>query len=217
MINNHKTQGEWEIKLTMGINFFSSKDPEETRIMYEIIELLFKSLLQRYKKGLEESMQGSEFVFDSVNSLYYKLHEISLNKGGSYIDSPKWLKNKKATIKPKNNNEKYFQYAITVALNHEQIKKDPQRITKIKLFIDQYNWKDIDFSSNKKDWKKFELNNKSIALNILYVTHNTEKTRQAYESKYNLERENQLILLMITDDEKWHYLAVKNCLHYLGE
>ena len=51
---------------------------------------------------------------------------------------------------------------------------------------------------------------KSIALNILYVPHNTEKIRHAYKSKYNLTRENQVILLMITDGEKWHYLAVKS-------
>ena len=68
-------------------------------------------------------MKGSEFVFDNVDSLYYKLHKVSLNRGGSYTDSPKWLKNKKATINPKNNNDKCFQYALTVALNHEQIKQ----------------------------------------------------------------------------------------------
>ena len=56
----------------------------------EIIEKLFESLLQRYQERLEESMKGIEFVFDSVNSLYYKLHKISLNRAGSYIDSPKW-------------------------------------------------------------------------------------------------------------------------------
>ena len=52
-------------------------------------------------------------------------------------------KNKKATINPKNNDDKCFQYALTVALNYEKIKKDPQRISKIKPFIDQYNWKEI--------------------------------------------------------------------------
>ena len=67
-----------------------------------------------------------------------------------------------------------------------------------------------DFPSHSKDWKKIESNNKSIALNILYMPHNTEKIRHAYKSKYNLNRENQVILLMITDGEKWHYLAVKN-------
>ena len=53
---------------------------------------LFKSFLQRYQKGLEESLRGSEFVFDSVNVLYYDFNKISLSRGGSYIDSPEWLK-----------------------------------------------------------------------------------------------------------------------------
>ena len=155
-------------------------------------------------------MRGSEFVYDSVDVLYNNFNKVSLSRGGSYIDSPKWLKNKKATINPKNNNDKWFQYALTVALNYGKVKKHPQKISKIKLFIDQYNWKDIDFPSHSKDWKKFESNNKSIALNILYVPHNTEKIRHAYKSKNNLTRENQVILLMITDSEKWHYLGVKS-------
>ena len=138
------------------------------------------------------------------------LKKISLNRGGSYIDSPEWIKNKKATINPKNKkDDKCFQYALTVALNHEKIKDHPERISKIKLFIDHYNWNEIDFPSTGKDWKKFDSNIKSIALNILYVPHNTEKICHAYKSKYNLIRENQVILLLITDGEKWHYLAVK--------
>ena len=128
----------------------------------------------------------------------------------SYIDSPKWLKSKKATINLKNEDGKCFQYALPVALNYEQIKDHPERISKIKAFIDKYNWKKIDFPSHSKDWKKFELNSKSIARNILYVPHNTEKIRHAYKSKYNLTRESQVILLIITDGEKLHYLAVKS-------
>ena len=111
--------------------------------------------------------------------LCYELHKVSLNRVVSYIDSPKWLKNKKSTLNPKSSDDKCFQYAVTVALSHEQIKKDPQRTTKIKPFIDQYNWKEISFPSNKKDWTKFELNNKLIALNVLYAPHNTEKVRNA--------------------------------------
>ena len=175
----------------------------------EIIKELFKSFLQRYKEGLEELMRGSEIIFDNVDALHYDLNKISLSRGRSYMESPEWLKNEKTTINPKNNEDKCFQYALIVALNYEQIKKNPQRISKIKPFIDQYNWKDIDFPSHSKDWKNFESNNKSIALNILYVPHNTEKIRHAYKSKYNLNRKNQVILLMITDGKKWHYLAVK--------
>ena len=78
-------------------------------------------------------------------------------------------KKQKSTINPKNNDDKCFQYAVTVALNHKNIAKDSQRISQIKPFIDQYNWKEITFPSHKKDWKKFELNDKSTALNILYL------------------------------------------------
>ena len=63
-------------------------------------------------------MRGSEFIFDSADALYYNLNKVSLSRGGSYIDSSKWLKNKKATINPKNKDDKYFQYAVTVALNY---------------------------------------------------------------------------------------------------
>ena len=209
-----KTSSEWKIQLTMTINFISSKDFDETQTIHiksnnveimigsetdETIKDLFESFLQKYQEGLEGSMRGSEFVYDSVDVLHYNLNKVSLSRGGSYIDSAKGLKNKKATINPKNSDDECFQYALTVALNYEKIKKDPQRISNIKPFIDQYNWKDIDFPPHSKDWKKCESNNKSIALNILYVPYNTEEIRHAYKSKYNLTRENQVIFLMITD------------------
>ena len=125
------------------------------------------------------------------------------------IKKKKWIKDKKSTINPKNNDYKCFQYAVTVALNHDKVNKDLQRVSKIKPFINQYSWNDIDFPSTGKDWKKFGLNNESIALNILYVPHNTGKIHLAYKPKHNLTRKKQVILLMITDGEKWHYTAVK--------
>ena len=51
-------------------------------------------------------------------------------------------------------------------LNYEEIKKDPQRITKIKPFINKYNWEGINFPSQKDDWKKLR---KTSALNVLYA------------------------------------------------
>ena len=92
----------------MAINFISSKNSDETHTMHtksnnveimmvsetdEIIKELFKYVLQRYQEGLEESMRGSEFIFDSVDALYYDLNKISLSRGRLYIDSPKWVKN----------------------------------------------------------------------------------------------------------------------------
>ena len=199
-------------QLTADINFISSKPgSDETRTMYtksinaeimtggdtnEVIEVLFESLLQKYQTNVEEKMRGSEFAFDGVNALYYDLNKISLNRGGSYIKSPEWLSAKKATINRQNKkDDKCFQYALTVALNYEEITDNHQRISKIKPFINHYNWNNIDFPPTGEDWKKFESNNKSVALNVLYVPHNTEKICHAY---------------MITDGEKWHYIAVKS-------
>ena len=116
----------------------------------KIIEDLFDSFLKRYQEKLEKSMKGIEFVYDSIDLLHYKFHGLSLNRGGSYRDFPKWLKNKKATISPKKNDNKCFQYAITVALNHEQIKSHPERIANIKLFIVQHDSKERNFQSNKR-------------------------------------------------------------------
>ena len=174
-----------------------------------IIEQLFRSSLQKYEENLQNEMRGSEFESDGVNFLYYDFNKTSINRGGSYIDSPKWLKDKKSTINPKNNDDKFFQYAVTLALNIDNIDNHPERISKLKPFISQYNWKDIDFPPINKDWKKFELNYE-IALNILYVPHNTRKIQVAYKSKNNLTCDKQAILLMITNGEKRHYLAVKN-------
>ena len=137
-------EGEWKVQLTIEVNFISLKPgSDETRIMHtridnieikfgddndDIIEQLFESLLQKYEENLQNKMRGSEFEFDGVNFLYYDFNKTSINRGGSYIDSPKWLKNKKSTINPKNNDDKCFQYAITLALNLDKIKKDPQRV-----------------------------------------------------------------------------------------
>ena len=70
-------------------------------------------------------MKGSEFIFDSIQLLYYKCHKVSFKRGGLYIDSPDQIKNKKETINPINEIINFFQYAATVGLNYEEIKLNP--------------------------------------------------------------------------------------------
>ena len=141
--------------------------------------------------------------------LYYKLQKISLNLCGSYIDSQIWLKNNKATKNLKNKDDKRFQYASAVVLNYQNIKNNPERVSKIELFINQYNWKEVTFPSHRKNWKRSELNNKSLALNAFYAPYNTEEIRHKYRSKHNLMYKNQVFLLMIIDNKKRHYLSVR--------
>ena len=128
----------------MAVNFISSIDFDETRNMHtkndnieilmgsetdEIVKQLFELLLQRYQEGLEKSMKIGEFVFDSVDVFCYNLDKISLNRGESDIDSPERLKNKKSTINYEHNDDKSFQYAVAVGLNHKNTAKDLQRIS----------------------------------------------------------------------------------------
>ena len=67
-----------------------------------------------------------------------------------------------------------------------------------------------EFPVGPKDWKKFEKNNKTTALNVLFVPNNKETIRVACRSEYNNKLEKQVNLLMITDDNNWHYLAITN-------
>ena len=90
-------------------------------------------------------------------------------------------------------------------------------MSKIKPFINNYNWKDVKFLSHSKDRRKFEYNNKAITLDILYITYTTKEIRQAYISENNDKRNNQVNLLMITDGTRnWDYLPIKNISGLLG-
>ena len=117
-----------------------------------------------------------------------------------------WLGRRNEAIINGDNN---FQKALDDALNYQNIERDPQRVSQIMPYIDKYYWKRTEFPAEPKDWKKFEQNNKTIALNV-FVPHNTETIRVSYRSEYNNKREKQANLLMITDSTKWHYLAITN-------
>ena len=102
--------------------------------------------------------------------MYYKCHKINLNCGGSYIDFLDWIKSKKGTINPINRKDKKcFQYAVTFTLNHEEIGKNPERITTIKPFINRQKLEEINFPSKEDDWEKFEKNNVTIFAKIFVV------------------------------------------------
>ena len=137
IIINLQNSDAWKIQLTITINFISLKEVEKERVIHsrsgnikftsyndvnEVVDELFELLRSRYQGNLKSSMIGSDFIFDSVQLMHYKCHKVNFRRGGSYIDYLDWIKKKKATINPKNKDEKCFQYAETVALNYEEIK-----------------------------------------------------------------------------------------------
>ena len=167
---------------------------------------LINTLLHRFQCAQETSNErGSEFISDSVELLYYHFQRIDIRRAESYIMSPDWIASKKATINPKNEKDnKCFQWSIISGLNYNKIKeKELKKILKFKRV-------DTDFSSYQRDWEEFEQNNTSIALNILFVSYNSEEIKLAYKSNYN-KRKNQVILLMINDEtSNCYYFVVKN-------
>ena len=136
-------------------------------------------------------------------------------KNLSELNSLGWLQGKKEAIidndnsNNNNNNNNNFQNALDDALNYQTIETHPERISKLKLYINKYNWKGINFPAGSNESQKFEKNN-TIALNVLYIPHNTETISVAYRSEYNNKHKKQVILLMINNGKNFHYLAVTN-------
>ena len=136
----------------------------------DIINEPFESSLKKYQEGLETKMKRSHFIFESANLLYYYLHKISIKWVKSHINSPSWIK-KTTTINQKNKDNECFKYAVAIVLNHKTLGSHPERISsEMKTYVDQYNWKDIEFPPCPKNWIKLEQNNKKFPL-ILYMYH----------------------------------------------
>ena len=208
-------RAEWNIQLVMQNNFISDKDFKDTQIIYSAnkpveiymesdtendIDMLFNAILERIQKSIETSNErGSKFTHESVALLYYYFQKIDIRRGESYIISPDWIASKKATINPKNEKDnKCFQWSIISGLNYNKIKeKELQKILKYKRL-------DTDFSSYQRDWEEFERNNTSVALNILFVSHNSKEIKLAHKSNYN-KHKNQVILSKINDEANNHY------------
>ena len=172
LINNLKKSDTWKIQLTIANNFISSTDNDDERVMHsksdnikiiinnesdEVMKELFDSLDYRYRVICN---QWKVVTLSSIIFIYWIINVINPNCGRwLHIDSPKWIKNKKTAINPINKkDDKCFQYAVTVALNHKENKG-----------IRFQNLEGIHFPSEKEDWKKLEKNNVKVALNILYA------------------------------------------------
>ena len=210
MINNNDSnnnRAEWKIQLTMQNSCISTRSFEDMLTIYtksepveiligsdteDVIDKLFNTLLQRFQCARETSTEiESEFIPDSVELLYYYFQRIDIRRGESYVVFPDWIASKKASINPKNEKDhECFKWSIIEGLNCNKVNE--KELTK----IGKFKRVDTDFLSHQKEWEEFEKNNTSIALNILFVLHNSEEIELAYKSNYN-KRRNQVLLLMI--------------------
>ena len=122
------------------------------------------------------------------------------------------MKSKKAVINPQNKDEECFKWAVIEALRQEEIKHHPERISFLRPYENQYNWKGLEFPVSIKKIDKFEKNNPGIAVNVLFSNKKCldEDTYTVRRSERNVKCKKQVNLLMIEDGEKRHYTAIKS-------
>ena len=141
--------------------------------------------------------------------LYINFHRLALTRGSFYIELPEWIKNKKAVINPQNKDEECFKWTVAAALNHEDIKDHPERISLLRPYEKQYNWKGLEFLVSIKNIYKFEKNNPGIAVNVLFSKKKSQNIYTVRRSEHNVKCKKQVNLLMIEDGEMRHYTASK--------
>ena len=145
------------------------------------ISELIQRMLAHIKTQVENPrMLESGFTLDKIMHLYINFHRLVLTRGGSYIELPKWIKNKKAVINPQNKDEECFKWAIITTLYHEEITKDRQRISKLRPYENHYNWEGLEFPVSIKKIDRFEKNNPDISVNVLFNNKKNQKNIYIY-------------------------------------
>ena len=147
---------------------------------------------------------NSRFVFDEVLYIDFDVHQLNLTRGSSYLPLPEWLARKKAIINPCNEDQECFKWAVIAASRWEDIDSHPERISKLIRFKADLDWSGIGFPVSIKDIKKFELKNR-ISINLLAI-----EDKQIYICRKGGNYEHTINLMLITESNRKHYVAIKS-------
>ena len=202
--------------MTAWIRFI--RDEEEGQ---ERVELAFNSLMTSVYRGSEPDqivdgmianmkfqaenpvLLNSRFVFDEFLYLDVNFHQLNLTRGSSYLPLTDWLARKKAIVNPHNDDEECFKWSVITAENVGM--KDPQRVSYLRKFRDNYDWSGLEFPVSIKDIGKFETRN-NISVYVLAA-----EGRDIYIHRKGRRMMGQEInLLMVSKDGIWHYTAIKS-------
>ena len=178
----------------------------ESTDIYEIYEEMINEIEEEIQKV--ENSEGSGWVFVEVENL--TLHTVKWDplKASSYIKLPKELKNKKAIINMKNEDNKCFLWCVLRALNPSK-DKHPSRIDKdLKSKEHTLNMDGITYPVDFRGIDRFESQNPEISISVLGYNEE-EKVYPLKLSKYTGSK-HDIILLLIKDGDNSHYCLVKN-------
>ena len=170
----------------------------------EIVTAMIEHMAQQIENP---ALRNSKFVFDRILRMDIDFHRLNLTRGSSYIPLPDWLMKKKAIINPRNSDMECFKWAIIVAMKWEEIGNNPERISKLKRYENEFNLEEIEYPVSFKDINKFEKNNE-ISVNILAI-----ENRKIYIFRKGRDYDRNVNLILIADvknPNKKHYVAVKS-------
>ena len=169
------------------------------------IEELVDEMINHMKEQIKNpALLNSRFVFDEVLFTNIDFHQLNLTRGSSYLPLPEWLAKKKTIINPKNEDEECFKWAVIAASKWEEINTNPERISKLKRFEKDFCWSGIEFPVSVKDIRKFEVKNR-ISISLLAI-----EDKEIYICRKGGNYERVINLMLISSDERNHYVAIKS-------
>ena len=169
--------------------------------MNKIVSQMISHMAQQIENP---ALSDSKFVFDEVLHMDVNFHRLNLTRGSGYLPLPDRLAQKVAIINRKNSDLECFKWAIIAAMRWEEIGRDPQRISKLKRFEDDFDWTGIGFPVSFRDIKKFESRNQ-ISVNIL-----AEENKQIYICRKGGDYDRIANLMLITENNIKHYVVIKS-------
>ena len=169
------------------------------------LDQIVDGMIAHMKTQIENpALLNSRFRFDEVLFLDISFHHLNLTRGSSYFPLPDWLARKKAIINPQNDDEECFKWVVIVAENFNEISKNPQCISNLRKFTDNYDWSGLKFPVVIKNINVFEVNN-DISINVLLV-----ENKDIYICRKDIRRDREINLLLISEDDKLHCTAIKS-------
>ena len=166
----------------------------------EIVSAMIEHMYQQIEN---RALRDSKFVFDGVIHMNIDFHRLNLTRGSSYLPLPEWLAKKGAIINPKNSDMECFKWAVIAAMKWKNIADHPERISKLRKYEDDFDWDGIKFPASTRDIKRFESRNE-ITINILAF-----ENKKVYICRKGKECSQVANLMLITDNNKKHYVAIK--------
>ena len=149
-------------------------------------------------------LRDSKFTFDRILFIDINIYRLNLTRGASYIKLPDWLSKKKAIINPKNLDNKCFKWAVIAGLRWEEIGANPERISKLRRYENEFDWNEIAYPVSIKNISKSETRNR-IGDNLLAISGRT-----IYICRKGGDYEQKVNLMILEKDQKKHYVAVKS-------